>query len=180
VITSNATLSGTNANSYGKIYAESKCSPVGFCVTYLATSDATNLDNVVRGLQEFVDNTVFRQPSNESPFVNFDWKEFLNGKILLAMGHDNQGKRVDELDLCADGTFRSDITRTGIFKSQAKEYQGSKKGSWSVTSKGDKAVITLTFQKLPAVDIEIEAKDEEVYIKGVRYFVGESERCSRD
>jgi len=179
VISSVGKLSGTNANNYGKIYAESKCSPVGFCITYLSTSDAANYSEVVKALQSFVDNTGFTQPSTKSPFIGFDWKPFLSGKILLAIGDGSQGKRVDELDLCADGSFRSDITRTGIFKDQAKGYQGSKKGSWKVVSKDNKAVITLSFSKLPPVDIELEAKDEEVYIKGIRYFVGESERCSK-
>lgn len=170
-------VTGANANQQTKIYAEAKCSPVGFCITCLATSDAQHIDNVKKALQSLIDNIVFQAPSNESPFANFNWKKFLDGKILMAMGYDANSKRVDEVDLCADGSFRSDITRTGIFKGQAKGYTGKKRGSWHVASHGEKAVITFTFEKLPDVDIELEAKDEEIYIKGVRYFVGESERC---
>ncbi|HEY5748782.1 MAG TPA: hypothetical protein VIU12_22085 [Chryseolinea sp.] len=178
VISATGKITGANTNQQAKIYAEAKCSPLGFCITYLATSDAQHIENVKKTLQTFVDNTVFQQPSTESPYAHFNWKKFLDGKILLAMGYDANSKRIDEVDLCADGSFRSDITRTGIFKGQAKGYQGKKRGTWQVASRGEKATITFTFEKnLPDVDIELEARDEEIYIKGTRYFVGDSERC---
>ena len=87
------------------------------------------------------------------------------------------GKKEDEVDLCSDGTFESRITRTGIFKGQAKKYQGKKSGKWEVQSNGEKAMLKFTFEKLDPVEIELVAKDEEIYIRGARYFVGESERC---
>ncbi|HTE31278.1 MAG TPA: hypothetical protein VK666_12945 [Chryseolinea sp.] len=168
---------GNNANQQFKIYLEAKCSPAGFCVSYVATADPASFENVKSALQAFVDNTVFTTPSNESPYTNFDWKVFLSGKVLLGIGYEGKSKREDEVSLCADGTFRSNITRTGIFKGQAKEYQGKKKGKWDVTSVKEKATITFTFEKLPPVEIGIEAKDEEIYVRGQRYFVGESEEC---
>ena len=173
-------LAGANTNTnQGRFYVEAKCSPYGFCIVFLASADATTFDNVKKALQEVVDNTTFQAPSNESPYQRFNWNEFLKGKILMSMGYDDRSKRVDEIDLCADGTFQSKITRTGIFKDQAKGYTGSKKGTWTVKSQAEKATITFTFEKLDPVDIELIAKDEEVYIKGTRYFVGTSERCGK-
>ena len=178
VIAAVGTLAGANANnSQLKVYAEAKCSPHGFCISFLSTSDALNFEKVKKTVQTFVDNTVFKAPSNESPYKNFDWKKFLSGKIILAMGYDQNSKKIDEVDLCADGTFRSKITRTGIFKGQAKDYTGQKKGTWDVKSNGEKATITLTFSKLPPVDVELVAKDEEIYINGTRHFAGESQHC---
>ena len=170
-------MAGNNANSQAKIYIEAKCSPVGFCVSYIATADASSFENVKTALQAFVDNTIFSKPSDESPYVDFNWKEFLSEKVLLAFGYENNSKLEDEVSLCADGSFRSNITRTGIFKAQAKGYQGKKQGKWDVKSNGEKATITFTFDKLPPVDVEIEAKDEEIYVKGQRYFVGNSDEC---
>jgi hypothetical protein len=170
-------LVGNAANSQVKIYLESKCSPNGFCVSYVATADASSFENVKKALQQFVDNTSFYTPSGESPYKHFDWKKFLKGKILLSFGHESTSKREDQVNLCADGTFQSTITRTGIFKDQAKGYQGKERGKWDVKSNGEKATITFTFDKLPPVDVEIEARDEEIYVKGQRYFVGESEVC---
>ena len=178
VIAAVGSVAGANVNnSQLKVYVEAKCSPYGFCIAFLSTADALNADKVKKAVQTIVDNTVFEAPSNESPFKNFDWKKFLSGKIILAMGYDQSSKRIDEVDLCPDGTFKSRITRTGIFKDQAKGYTGKKEGKWDVKSNGDKATITLTFNKLPPVDVELVAKDEEIYINGTRHFAGESQQC---
>lgn len=178
VIAATGAMAGAKANnSQLKVYAEAKCSPYGFCIAFLSTADARNFEKVKKTVQTIVDNTVFQAPSNESPYKNFDWKKFLSGKILLAMGYDENSKKIDEVDLCSDGTFRSKITRTGIFKGQAKDYTGKKQGTWDVRSNGEKATITLTFSKLPPVDVELVAKDEEIYINGTRHFAGESQQC---
>ena len=173
-----ATGAGAN-NSQLKVYTEAKCSPYGFCIVFLSTSDALNFDKVKKTVQTIVDGTVFQAPSNESPYKNFDWKKFLSGKIILAMGYEANSKKIDEVDLCADGTFNSKITRTGTFKGQAKGYEGKKQGTWDVKSNGEKATITLTFSKLPPVDVELVAKDEEIYINGTRHFAGESVLCQK-
>ncbi|HZB13739.1 MAG TPA: hypothetical protein VE467_11945 [Chryseolinea sp.] len=180
VIAAVGTVAGAGANnSQLKVYAEAKCSPYGFCISFLSTSDALNFEKVKKTVQTIVDNTVFSAPSNESPYKNFDWKKFLSGKIILAMGYDEGSKKIDEVDLCTDGTFHSKITRTGIFKGQAKDYTGKKQGTWDVKSNGEKATISLTFKKLPPVDVELVAKDEEIYINGTRHFAGESQLCQK-
>ena len=180
VISTVAVMAGQNANnSQLKAYAEAKCSPHGFCLAFLSTSDATNFEKVKKTVQDIVDNTIFKAPSNDSPYKNFDWKRFLSNKILLNMDYEQNSKRVDEVNLCADGTFHSKLTRTGIFKDKSKDYVGKKEGNWDVESKGEKATITLTFKKLPSVEVELVAKDEEIYINGMRYFAGESELCQK-
>lgn len=177
IIAVNGKLVGDKVNDPRKIYAESICSPAGFCMVFLAIGDPGSFDLVKKALQSFVDNTTFRTPSNESPYLNFNWKKFLSGKILLSMTYDDSGKKTDEVDLCSDGTFQSRIKRTGVFKDLARKYQGSKSGTWTVESKGEKATITFKFEKLDPVIIDLEARDEEIYIRNDRYFVGESQRC---
>jgi len=177
IICVSAKMAGDKANNQSKVYLEAKCSPAGFCVSFIVIADPLSLDAAKKALQSFVDNTTFVKPTNESPYANFNWKEFLGGKVLLAFGYESNSKREDEVNLCADGTFHSRITRTGIFKEQAKGYQGKKQGNWDVKSNGEKATITFTFNKLSPVDVEIEARDEEVYVKGQRYFVGVSDVC---
>ena len=180
VISTVAVMVGENANnSQLKAYAEAKCSPHGFCLAFLSTSDATNFEKVKKTVQDIVDNTIFKAPSNDSPYKNFNWKRFLSNKILLTMDYEQNSKQVDEVNLCSDGTFHSKLTRTGIFKDKAKDYAGKKEGNWDVESKGERATITFTFKKLPSVDVELVAKDEEIYINGTRYFAGESELCQK-
>ena len=179
IIAAYGSVSGEKANTQGRIYLEAKCSPYGFCLSFMATADPSSIERVKGALQYAVDNTSFVQPSNESPFKNFDWKKFLSGKILLSVDDETGGKRKDEVDMCADGTFQSRINRTGIFKGRAKEYHGKKTGKWDVKSNASKAIIALVFEKLAPVEIEIEARDEEIYIKGERCFIGESEICNK-
>jgi hypothetical protein len=177
VICAEGRLGGAKANNQEKIYVEAKCSPAGFCVSYLLTADPSAFENAKKGLQAFVDNTIFEEPSTESPYVNFNWNDFLSGKVLLMIGYENKSKREDNVSLCSDGSFRSRITRTGIFKDQGKGYQGNRRGKWHVLSNGEKATLTLDFDKNPPFDVELEIKDEEIYIRGNRYFVGESDEC---
>ena len=177
VISATGVLQGSNTNSQAKIYLEAKCSPAGFCLSYMLTSDSQSFDRAKTALQAVVDNTKFGTPSTESPYLNFDWKRFLSGKVLLMIGYENKSKREDQVVLCDDGSFRSRIKRSGIFKDQAKGYQGSKQGTWQVASHGEKATITFSFSKLPSVDVNLEVRDEEIYINGSRYFVGEDDSC---
>jgi hypothetical protein len=177
VIAANAKLAGENVNKQLRYYIESKCNPVGYCVGYVVSADPQSFEKARKALQELVDHTVFEDMSNISPFANFDWKAFLSDKILLRFSRDAGGRQEDEVDLCHDGSFRCRLTRTGSFRVAKKAHHGKNKGTWSVTGKDDKATITLTFRKLPPISIPLQARDEQIYVNGDRYFVGESEAC---
>jgi hypothetical protein len=177
ILSASGKVVGSQANAQNKVYLESKCSPYGFCLVTIVLTDNPSFERVKQGLQAFMNSISFKKPSNESPYKNFDWKPFLSGKVLLGINYEQGGKKEDEVDLCTDGTFESRITRTGIFKGQAKKYQGKKQGTWDVQSNGERATLKFTFEKLDPVEIEIVAKDEEIYVRDARYFVGESERC---
>jgi hypothetical protein len=170
-------VTGTSPNTSGKIYLEAKCSPYGFCITYMLTCDPASYEKVKGALQSMVDNTTFSKPSNESPYLHFNWRKFLSGKVLLNIDYEETSKREDEVNLCADGTFQSDITRRGVFKDQSKDYKGKKKGTWDVKSNGEKAALTFTFEKLQPVTINLEIVSEELHANGRRYFLGNSEKC---
>ena len=177
VIATNAKLSGEKANKQAKFYVESKCNPVGYCLAFVLSAGAADMEKGKAALQQLVNNTTFKDMSHISPFARFDWKEFLSNKILLRFRRDASGKQEDELDLCKDGTFKSRITRSGGFDIPSKQYEGRNNGTWAVENHESKATITLTFKKLKPITIQLEAKDQEIYVNGHRYFVGESETC---
>lgn len=177
VLATNAILSGDKANKQARFYVESKCNPVGYCLAFVLQAETQNMERDKRSVMHLVDNIVFQDMSNISPYANFNWKEFLSNKLLLRFRRDASGKQEDELELCNDGTFRSNITRTGGFQVPSKDYAGKNKGTWTVASNDDKATITLSFKKLKPITLEIQARDEQVYVNGHRYFVGESETC---
>lgn len=176
IVAANAKLSGAKANQAAKFYVESKCNPAGYCLAFVASADAADFSKAQTALQSLVDHTVFQDMRGISPFARFDWKQFLSNKILLRFRRDASGEQEDELNLCKDGSFKARITRSGGFD-LPKEYEGKNSGQWSVTSDNDKATITLTFKKLKPVTLQLQAKDEQVYVNGNRYFVGESETC---
>ncbi|HTF17490.1 MAG TPA: hypothetical protein VK658_05425 [Chryseolinea sp.] len=177
VLTAHAKLTGEKANKQAKFYVESKCNPVGYCLVFVLQADAQSMDKGKASLQQLVDNTVFQDMSHISPYANFDWKEFLSNKLLLRFRRDASGKQEDELELCNDGTFRANITRSGGFQISSKDYEGKSKGMWTLTSNNDQATLTLSFKKLKPITLQVQGKDQEIYVNGQRYFVGESETC---
>jgi hypothetical protein len=176
-MSANGKVAGNKPNNSGKIYLEAKCSPHGFCVSYMLTSDAASFEKVKTALQSLVDDSRFSKPFTGSPYVNFNWKKFLAGKVLLNIDYENTSKREDEVSFCSDGTFQSDITRKGVFKEQSKGYKGKKKGTWDVKSQGEKATLTFSFEKLAPVTVNMEIRKEQMFVNGRRYFIGNSESC---
>ena len=170
-------VTGNRANAAPKIYLEARCSPFGFCLSYMLITDPASYETVKKALQSFVDHTSFSRPTNESPYLHFNWKKFFSGKVLLMIDYEKSSKREDEVNFCSDGTFTSSITRRGLFKEQAKQYQGRKKGTWAVRNEGERAILTFSIEKLPPIDVTIEARDEDIYVNGNRYFIGNSEKC---
>ncbi len=164
-------------NSSGKIYLEAKCSPYGYCLSYMMTSDPASYEKIQASLQGLVDNCRFSKPYTGSPYAKFNWKKFLSGKMLLNIDYEQTSKREDQVTFCSDGTFQSDITRKGVFKEQSKDYKGKKKGTWDIKSQQERATLTLSFEKLPSVTIQMEIRNEQVYANGRRYFIGNSETC---
>lgn len=177
VLATAAKLTGEKANPRAKFYIESKCNPVGYCLAFVLSADANDMDKGKAALEQLVDQTTFQDMSNISPFARFDWNQFLSNKILLRFRRDASGKQEDQLDLCKDGTFRSRISRTGTFQVPSNQYTGKNSGTWTVDGHNDKATVTLNFKKLKPITIQLQAKDEQILVNGSRYFVGESETC---
>lgn len=143
----------------------------------MLTADPASFEKVKTSLQSLVDNSRFSKPYTGSPYVNFNWKKFLGGKVLLNIDYEQTSKREDQVNFCSDGTFQSDITRKGVFKEQSKDYKGKKKGTWEVKSQAEKATLTFSFEKLPPVTVNMEIRNEQMFVNGRRYFIGSSENC---
>ena len=171
-------LSGSTNQADRKIYAEAKCSSYGVCVTFLMLSDRQRYEPVKKALQAFVDASSLSEPRIVSLYEGFDWKEFLTDKVLMTYFTAEKQRSMNEVHFCANGTFYSNIKRKGLLKTELKEYQGSKTGTWTVTA-GQRAELTLTFPKAPPATIELYIDDEKVYANGERHFVGASERCKK-
>lgn len=169
-------LAGATNRDGRLVYAEAMCSTFGKCVTVILQSDKTSYDKAKKALMAMIDATQMSEPKIISLYDGFDWPEFLTGKVLMTY-ITNEGERaLNEVHLCKDGTFQSNIKRKGLFKNDIKEYQGKKKGRWSV-GKGQETTLVLEFEKAPRAEITLRIDNEMVYANGVRHYVGASEKC---
>jgi len=179
VLAADAEAQGSTGTAGQQIYVEAKCSSFGVCIVFMLMGEARTFENAKKDLQTFVDNSTFSEPRNVSIYEGFDWKEFLEGHALISIESSPNQKKSNEVHFCKDGTFYSTIKRKGLIKEEAKAYQGSKTGTWSVES-GQSATLILSFQKAPAIEIDLWIEDEKVFANGERHFVGYSEKCNKD
>jgi hypothetical protein len=174
-ITAEGELQGATNTNQRKIYAEARCSEFGICVTYILLAE-NGYDQAKAALQAFVDQSTFDQPRDVSIYEGFDWQKFLTDRELITYESNETAKKVNEVHLCHDGTFYSEIKRKGLMKGDVKPYQGKKKGTWSVAP-GQRSVLVLVFEKAPKAEIGLYIEDDKVYANGTRHFVAYSERC---
>lgn len=169
---------GASINKSFRGYAIAKCSEFGPCVSVLMVCPAQFYDEAKKAVMSFMGSSAIGQPSNESPYVDFDWKEFLSGKMLMTYLVVESASKDTQIHLCADGKFLAEIRKKGLMKNQNPQYKGKLKGSWSVEGKGEKTKFTLKFEKeLPPLEVELNINDEKIYVEGERYFAGYSDYC---
>jgi hypothetical protein len=169
-------LSGSTNQNNRKIYAEAVCSNYGTCVTFVMMSSEKDFEVTRAALQSFVDESLMDEPKIVSIYEGFDWTKFLSDRVLLTYSSDQSFKKLNEVHLCKDGTFSSEIKRKGLVKGEVKPYQGKKKGKWSVGT-GQTAVLVLEFKDGPRGEVELSITDDKVFANGVRHFVAYSDKC---
>lgn len=172
---------GEYINKGMKGFVTARCSPNGPCVTVFMVAPVQFYESVKATSIQFMSNSKFVPPSSASPYSDFDWKEFLSNKSLATYTSIKGGTRESIVYLCSDGTFQSDIQKSGILKNLNPEYRGKLTGKWIVTGTGEEARIQFTFNKknLQPFEAQLKIKDEKVYSDGERYFVGESDKCGK-
>jgi hypothetical protein len=179
MLSSEVTAEGEYVNTQYKGFAASRCNPNGSCVTALMIAPAQFYESIKNTVLQFMTSSTFEPPSTANPYADFDWKEFLSNKVLATYTSLKGGTKESMIHLCADGTFQSDIKKSGILKNQNPSYRGRQTGKWIVTGTGEEAMIQFTFDKKGISPFEalLKLKDEKVYSNSERYFVGKSDKC---
>lgn len=179
MLSSEVVAVGEYVNSQNKGFAAARCSPNGPCVIALMVAPSQFYDSIKKTVVQFMTSGTFEAPSTASPYADFDWKEFLSNKVVSTYAAVKGGTKESLIHLCADGTFQSNIKKSGILKNQNPAYKGKLAGKWSVTGTGENATIQFTFDKKDLAPIEalLKLKDEKVYSNSERYFVGKSDKC---
>jgi hypothetical protein len=159
-------------------YAVARCNPAGPCVAVLAVMPSQQYDDVKKVSEAFMGAAQFEATSNASPYADFNWKEFLTGKMVTTYAYLEQGSKETTIHLCANGRFTGKATKKGILRNQNPEYKGKLSGTWTVEGIGERGQITLTFDKgLPPIKTELTIKEEKIFAGSERYFVGQSDSC---
>ncbi len=157
-------------------YAEAKCADFGWCVMYLAITPEYIYEEVKKGLITFMDNSTLGEPTLGSIYENFNWPEKLKNKYLATYLSNPYVKKKNQVWLCADGTFKSKIQQKG-FGDLSKKYKGNRSGTWEGRGIGPNGKLILHFKKADPVTVELEIRDDKLYIGQDRYYVMENTNC---
>lgn len=148
----------------GKVLA--RCGEFGMCVSALVYGQATTMEFYLTKLEGILSGIEFVRPVPRSELDTFDWQKELTGKYLFAYQREQSSKKESQVWLYLDGTFKSKISRTGMFKGSAGKYKGTKKGSYLLYNedKDQPAKLVLLYKGLPEVTLVLESRDNQYYI----------------
>lgn len=169
---------GNFINKSMRAYAAARCSDSGPCVTCLAVMPSAQFAEVKKVVDAFMTSAAFEAPSLASPYADFNWKEFLAGKMVTTYAFLQEGSKETTVHLCANGKFTAKATKKGVLKNQNPAYKGKMSGTWAVEGIGERGRLKLTFDKgLPPLEVELLIKDEQILGGQERYFVAGSDQC---
>lgn len=158
-------------------YVEAKCGDFGNCLIAFLFAPPDMVGKLSVSIQSFMDDMTFSEPKDINPYAEFDWNEFLGGKYMANYERLQGSKKESEIWLCPDGSFKSKLKRKGVFADQSQDYTGNKKGTWEVGEPGPATTLTLNFNKLSSIDIELLIEEEKIFVNGTRFFFMQDDFC---
>lgn len=168
-----------NSTNNQKGYIEAKCSEYDRCLVLLLIVPEQFLKQARTGLKQFMDNSVLTQPTMGDLYENFSWAEFFDGKYLATrqVNPYEKAKRKNQIWLCPDGTFKSEIKIKG-FANVSKPVKGNRSGTWEATGIGSTGILRLYFKKMEEpVEVPTELRDDQLFINDIRYYVMQNNSC---
>ncbi len=176
LLTSGVILTGTDQN-INKGFIAARCGEYGRCVSALLICEGKYLEDMKKSVDDFLESVTFVNPIIKNEYDGFDWKQFLGNKKFMHYGNVVGTKSVNEVWLCEDGSFMSKLKRTGIVKGDIGKYKGKHKGTWSTSSFGKTGTLTLNFDKLPPVEVELLIDEEQIFMNGKRHVALAAAMC---
>ena len=166
---------GQNVAYSGFIAA--RCGKYGRCIAVLLTCEVKYLSEMKKSVNGFLDNLNFVDPVMINEYDGYDWRLFLENKQLVHYDNVIGSKSVNEIWLCEDGSFMSKLKRTGVVKGDIGSYKGKHKGTWTTSSFGKTGTLTLNFNKLPPVEVELLIEDDHIFLNGKRHVALAAAMC---
>lgn len=172
-----ADIEVTGAREEFKGYAVAIEGGYDWTIAMLLLSPVNKYEEYKKNFDQLLASSVVQEPSIGSIYGDFNWAEFLKNKYLMSYLSSTQYKEQDEIWLCSDGTFRSKIKSKGRLVTEKSPYKGSRKGTWSAEGIGEKGKLMISTSKNEAVALEMEIKDDKIFINGGRFFAMENNDC---
>ncbi len=176
VLSSNMVLTGVQSTPNAGFIAAS-CGEFGRCAVALLTCDRRYLAEIKKTINEFLSSVKYVEPIIKNKYDGYDWRQFLENKRLVHYNNVIGSKSENEIFLCADGTFMSKLKRTGVVKGDIGSYKGKHKGTWNTSSFGQTGTLTLNFNKLPPVDVDLLIKEDQIFLNGNRHVALAAAMC---
>ncbi|WP_111670552.1 hypothetical protein [Algoriphagus litoralis] len=160
-----------------RAFAATRCGDA--CITVLVISLEQNAEMANQSALDLLKSASLSHPREVDPYEDFDWNEFLSGKLLISYEGFVGAKQETKVNLCGNGTFRAAISKKGMMKDSNPEYKGSMKGKWSVEGRNAEAILTLTFDKKGLAPFVANLKfiNEELFVNGEKHFASQSGKC---
>jgi hypothetical protein len=149
----------------------------GWTMTLVLLSPVSQYDIYKNNFAQLVASSVVEEPSIGTLYGDFNWPEFLKNKYLMSYLSSTQYKEQDEIWLCADGTFRAKIKSKGRLVVEKSKYKGNNKGTWTAEGIGEKGKLYLTVSKNDDIELDMEIKDDKIFVNGGRFFAMENSEC---
>ncbi len=174
-MTANFDVTGTLAPYVG--FAEAIDGGHGWTVSFILLAPTNRFERYKKNFDQLVASASFEEPSIGTPYGDFNWAKFLKNKYLMSYLSSTQYKEQNEVWLCADGSFRSKIKAKGMMKVDNPKYKGNKKGTWTAEGIGEAGKLHLLFSKDDDVVLNMEIKDDKIFVNGGRFFALEYNDC---
>ncbi|MCA6075520.1 hypothetical protein [Fulvivirga sedimenti] len=180
MIFSEVTAEGENINKSYRGFIIGKCGGFGPCVSLFMITPSQFFEGIRDEMLSLMRSGQFSEPGEANIYSDFDWQRFLANKTLVAFELMEFSKKQNTIDLCVNGTFRSQVKQSGWFKQNGSDYKGKNGGTWSVRGKGPQTILRLEFndKKLLPLEIVLRIEEEKIYANDERYYAGYSLRCN--
>jgi len=127
-------------------YAVARCNPSGPCIITLMVAPEQYYEAVKTMVVQVMRTSSFAPPSTASPYVDFDWNEFLSNKVLVAYAFQQGGSKEMRFTCVQTGHSRQILRRADLWKSKS-GIPGRTSGKWTVSGTGPSTTIQFTFNK---------------------------------
>ena len=174
-MTGNFEVTGSRVPYIG--YAVAIDGGYGWTLTLSLLCPVEKYDDFKKNFDQLITSSIVEEPSIGTMYGDFNWPEFLKNKYLMSYLSSTQYKEQDEIWLCGDGTFRSKIKSKGRLVTEKSPYKGNKKGTWTAEGIGEEGKLYLSLSKDGDVTLELEIKDDKIFVNGGRFFALENTEC---